>query len=453
MSFLHSYLKYCEGNEAHPNYHIWSALVALSSIVGRRIWLEQGYYNVYPNLYVVLVGPPGNRKTTAMTIAKNLMREVGDIPFSAEAMSREGLIKSMSESEQTFNYLDKVVTFQPTTVCVTELKEFIGTSQANMINFLTTIWDQDFFDYKLRNKEDLVIRNPYVCILACETPEWITNRLRDDVISGGFSRRALFVYEYDRFQKIPFPEVTVERRDAWNEAIRQARALKRIVGPFTWEPECKDYYGQWYCGQEIARDAVVRGYYESKHILAIKVGLLIAVSEGATDRVFRLNHLQGALRLLANVETKLSKVFQGLGRNEQNQIATKVIEILELNKGPMSEKQLWSMIFRDADLRQFNDTITYLVQTDKILRFRRGIVGKERTFLCSMEFLPEDVAQQLARERANNPEPRADQPSQLVSSSAASPSVNALVAALAAASPPVVATAPPHSSEDGSQKS
>ena len=176
-SFLESYREYSSGNEAHPTYHIFSGLIALSSIVGRRVWVDMGSFNYVPNLYVILVGPSGNRKTTAMTPAKNLIRAL-KLPYSAECVTKEKLVLDIFAQERVIadmpiEHADKK-TFSPMTCVVTELSEFLGAGGLGMINFLTTIYDQDYYDIRTKNKGDTTINGPYLCLLACTTPDWIT---------------------------------------------------------------------------------------------------------------------------------------------------------------------------------------------------------------------------------------------------------------------------------------
>ncbi len=100
-NFLANYLTFTRGNEAHELYHLWSGLVALSSIVSYRIWVPMGYFQVRANLYVILDGPPGDRKTTAMQQCKNLLKEVGDIPFSADCQTKESLVRRPYNTHQS----------------------------------------------------------------------------------------------------------------------------------------------------------------------------------------------------------------------------------------------------------------------------------------------------------------------------------------------------------------
>src|SRR5580692_7400293 len=133
-NFLQSYRIFTSGNECHPTYHTFCSLLALSSIVSRRVWLSMDYFTIYPNLYVVLVGPPGNRKTSAMVSAKALLRELGNIPFSGECISKEKLVLDMVDEERVLDGLPDSEKenriYSPMTICVTELSEFLQISAA-----------------------------------------------------------------------------------------------------------------------------------------------------------------------------------------------------------------------------------------------------------------------------------------------------------------------------------
>lgn len=384
MSFLGDYRIFAKGSESHPTYHTFSALVALSSIISRRVWCEQGYFKVYPNLYVVLVGPPGNRKTSAMSIAKNLIREVKNVPFSAECVTKEKLIMDMSEQEQVIDKLPEQYAaqriFTPMTVMVTELSEFLGMGSIGMINFLTTIYDQDVYEHRTKNRGEVLLTGPYLNFLACTTGDWITSYLRTDVISGGFSRRAIFVLETGKAGRIPFPEVSAEAKSAWERVVTYARQLQKVSGPFRWHPAAKQYYIDWYTHLKIPQEETVVGYYETKHMQLLKITMLVALSE-STELELRIEHLEFGLALLKLAEENLSRVFEGIGRNELNGAASKVLDLLtrvepkelKLNGETMLvpwmfEKNLHAAMFRIVDQMEMARVLQHLVDSEKVGR-------------------------------------------------------------------------------------
>jgi len=384
MSFLKWYREYSSGNEAHPTYHIFSGLVALSSIVGRRVWVDMGPFIYTPNLYVVLVGPSGNRKTTAMTPAKNIIRAL-KLPFSAECVTKEKLVLDIKEQECIIadmpSEYKKFAIFSPMSCIVTELSEFLGAGGLGMINFLVTIYDQDYYDIRTKNKGSETITGPYLCLLGCTTPDWITIYLKQDVISGGFSRRAIFVYESTKGAPIPIPELTPEMEIAWNRMIDWAGKIKTTVrGPMIWDKAAREFYENWY-RQNFNRQAphpMLVGYYESKHAQMLKIATLASLSD-RLDRVLTVDHMQFALELLGLAEVNMAKVFAGLGRNELNPVANKIIECLrsqrpvERKVGDVTqrikmipEKQLRSMFFHEANSLEMDQILRYLEDSSKI---------------------------------------------------------------------------------------
>lgn len=384
MSFLSDYREFSKGSEAHPVYHTFSALVALSSIISRRVWVEMGYFKVYPNLYVVLVGPAGNRKTSAMSIAKNLIREVKGVPFSAECVTKEKLVLDMSEQESTIEGISEAYAsqrvFTPMTIMVTELSEFLGAGSIGMINFLTTIYDQDVYEHRTKNRGETIITGPFLNLLACTTPGWITTYLRSDVISGGFSRRAIFVLETGKSGRIPFPEVTPEAKQAWDRVVAYSRRLQKVHGPFVWEPKAKAFFGDWYKNLKMPTEEAVAGYYETKHMQLLKVAMSIALSE-SPSLTLKIEHLEFGLDLLKLAEENLSRVFEGMGRNELNGAASQVTDLLSkvepkelklngevLNVPWMYEKALHAAMFKSVDQMEMARVLQHLVDSEKVGR-------------------------------------------------------------------------------------
>jgi len=387
-TFLQNYRTFTSGNEAHPTYHAFCGLFSLSSIVSRRVWLNMDYFTIFPNLYIVLVGDAGNRKTSAMHSAERLLLEIGNIPLSAECVSKEQLIIDMVDQERSLDGLGEDPStankkiYSPLIVCASELSEFLQISGAGMIGFLTDVFDkQTDYEHKTKNKGCRVIRGPFLNLIACTTPEWITNYLKADIISGGFSRRTIFVNESEKSGRIPFPKITDEMRQCWLDAVSYGRTLQTVKGPFTWHPATREYYSKWYTELEIPKDANIKGYFETKHIQALKIAMLVALSE-APELVLKVHHFETALDILRLVEANLARVFQSMGKNFLNASSTKLLDILRASpvadikvNGAIAKanviplKKLRTIMWQDLDEENFNKVLEHLMQTDRIQRF------------------------------------------------------------------------------------
>lgn len=342
-----------------------------------------GYFKVFPNLYVVLVGPPGNKKTSAMNVAYKLLGVLPNTPLSADCLTKEKLVLDMAEQETVNSLLPtghEEQVFTPMTMMASELSEFLGAGGAGMISFLTACYDLPIYEVRTKNKGTTRLVGPYLNLLACTTPDWITTYLRSDIISGGFSRRALFVYEKTDAGRVAFPVITQDAKDAWDRVIAKAKLVTKLTGQFAWDPPARAHFEQWYNNLQIPSDETVVGYYKSKHIQLLKISMLIALSEGQ-ELVLRKEHLEFGLALLQLAEENLASVFSGIGRNELNAAAQKVLDMVSLapstdlsidgkkiNAPCILEKKLHGLMFRLVDQREMLSVIQHLIDTDKIGR-------------------------------------------------------------------------------------
>lgn len=398
MSFLANYMKFTEGSEVPDNYHFWSGIYALSCIVNRQVWLSMGQFNIYPNLYVILLGPPGNGKSLAMDTSQILVEDIGGIKTSGDAQTKESLARYMMEECPVTITMDGVpAIITPIAMFATELSHLLGVNSGHMIDFLTTIYSKDKrYITKTKNKGDDVIERPFVGLIACTTQDWINTYLKSDIIGGGFTRRAIFVNEAlgasvaDKSKRRPFLVVAPEQARARQDVLAYAAILRNVSGEFRWDPEAKAAYENWYMTRDIPMDIDTVGYHKTKPVQVLKVAMLLALSQ-STDLTIKKIHFDTSMALFDKTETTLARVFQSIGRNELNGVATKAVDYLlacpeveykdpdgRLRKARfMEEKRLRNMIWRDAPGRETDDVVTHLVSSEKIFRFQQTVAPKD----------------------------------------------------------------------------
>lgn len=388
MSFLQDYKICTDKNEAPATWHLFSGLAALSTLVSGKVWLDMGLFCIRPNLYVVLTGPPGLKKTTAMIIAKNLLRQVGSAvaPMTAECQTKEDLTQKMAGNSRIcqlkpgqvphqFSPIDSEKSkflYCPISAFVTELSQFVGThTAAHMLDFLTTIYDEHEYTSSTKNKGEDKMPMPYFCLLGCTVPEWLTNKLKDDVISGGFSRRAIFVYETERRGRYAFPEVSQEMREAWDRVVIASKRIATIKGPYEWGTGAREFYENWYNTLNPPADPLLSGWYNSVHIQMLKIAMLISASEwdGESQHYIEIPHIQMSIELLKIVESNIPKVFKGIGRNELYGISNKIVELLDsVPDKQMPERFVKRDLFREANIEELHKIITHLIAIKRIVR-------------------------------------------------------------------------------------
>ena len=332
MNFIKKYYDYTKETEPPTNYHVWTMVSTLSALLGRKCYIPQGVFTIYPNLYIVLVGSPGMKKSSAMNIGKNLLRTIKDFPLAPASMTREAMLASLQQNDCRFTASNVEMSFHQVSAFVTELQEFIGGKHRNqsMIDILTAIWDEPTYEYHTINRDPIRIDQPYVTLLACCTTDWLNEKLKASIISEGLARRMIFVYEEHRSKYVPFPTLSQEQALAWVDLEDEAKKLRAITGRFSFTDDAREYWEQLYIKiqQEAeTKDIFLQHYWTTKHVLMIKVAMcLSAVLRG--DKMIDMALLKIVHAMFNDFERNLPVLFKAMGRNELKSHEDKIEEFI-----------------------------------------------------------------------------------------------------------------------------
>lgn len=332
MNFIRKYYDYTKETEPPTNYHVWTMISTLSALLGRKCYIPQGVFTIYPNLYIVLVGSPGMKKSSAMNIGKNLLRTIKEFPLAPASMTREAMLASLQQNCCKFSANNIEMSFHQVSAFVTELQEFIGGKHRNqsMIDILTAIWDEPSYEYHTINRDPIRIDQPYVTLLACCTTDWLNEKLKASIISEGLARRMIFVYEEQRSKYVPFPSLSAEQAMAWTDLEEEAKKLRAITGRFSFTEDAIQYWEQLYIQiqQEAeTKDIFLQHYWTTKHVLMIKVAMCLS-SVLRTDKMIDAALLKIVHSMFNDFERNLPVLFKAMGRNELKSHEDKIEEFI-----------------------------------------------------------------------------------------------------------------------------
>lgn len=373
MNFIERYLFFNKGNEVNEQYHLWTAIGVLASCASRHVWIDMGHFTVYPNQYIVLVGPAGNGKTTAMRAGARMVKEIGRIPCSADCQSSEDIVKMLAkeDAQQVFQHNTPTgitpIVYTHLSMFVTELSNFIGIDPVKMLDFLVTIYDTDesYTRRTLKHGEHTILR-PCINLIGCTVPEWISTYLKADIINGGFSRRCVFVMEDWSDRRVPRPIVTDDQRQAWRDCVAWGIETKGLTGKFTWTEESTVWWDKWYLKRPISRDPNVSSFDKTRPILVLKLAMLLQLGV-SHDLLLTQDNLEVALVMSDQIMKRLPDVYGSIGRNELAQVSHKVLSMLSRN-GPMPEKEVLRVLWSDATAQEMIAVLQQLINQEKIVR-------------------------------------------------------------------------------------
>lgn len=384
-TFLDNYLLYCSGNESPEIYHKWAGLSVLSAVIGRRVWIDQGIYVAFPNLYVILVGEPGNGKSVAMSIGRKMVRSFDHVVVAPSSITREKITQLMGHETSACRKLwkndNKIEIYTQLSFFANELVTLLGAAPIPMIQFFTDIYDEERFEVATKGAGCDNIEAPYITLLGCMTPEITSSLLKQNIISGGFNRRCVFINAIRRGKPHPRPFISDAQRTAWTNCQTWCHSIKDLSGKFTWGVGATDWFDTWYNGDYYSaldkhHNFATKGYYRTKSVMLLKVAMLVSLSE-RRDLVLDVTHLQRGLEWLEETEHLLPRVFDGTGRNELADLSSKLLSMLENSTTPLDEKIIKSTLHSYGTDGEISDVIQHLTQTDKVVRkdvVRAGVI-------------------------------------------------------------------------------
>ena len=379
-NFLLNYLTVTSGSESPDIYHHWSALSTIAAVAGRKLWVDQNMFKVYPNMYVMLVGPAGIKKSTALRVSSNMALKAG-MPVAPQSITKEALTQMMSkEDDFRVNYKlsgeEKFYTHvnMYANELVTQLSA--GGNAQGFIELMTDIWDQDIFTVKTKGKGTDQIFYPYLNVLSCITSDSLDNLLSQRLIGSGFARRCLFVYSDDYGLPVPIPEYSKEKELATIACISRLEQVRSLKGEFQWTAEGRQTYVNWYNSnherKKLELSQQIQGYLQSKGEYVLKLATLISLAE-TDELLLQDNYIQAALEFLTSIEPSMSKVFSGTGRNDLSPIAESLVSRLEACNTLVSKMDLQIEFYNRCSTTEFNEIVNHLSETGRI---KHGILTK-----------------------------------------------------------------------------
>jgi len=389
--WLKSFLDYTYQLESPLPYLQWAGLATIAGAAQRKIFAETTAYIAYPNLYVVLVGPAGSKKSTAIRAGKRLLRQVPNINFSSDAPSVAGLVLEFGDIATKEH--------QSLNAFIYELSTLYENAQETMTGFLTAIYDGDD-DYikRTRTGGKEGVARPWFNLIAGTTPTWLGDNLSRSAVEGGLVARTLYIHSDEVIIKSPFPRYTPELKRLESALVHDLAHISALSGTFDFaggdEGEAAKWYDTWYRNpKRLPRipDNRTAGYFTRKPQHLLKVSMLVSLSK-CDEFLFTIEDMQIALALLDSIESGMTKAFSSVGGNlfatDLERIAT---QIHGCGAEGMTYAELITSNYHQLAQRELDATLLYLCGMQRVKEGRLKDT-RERVYV-SVEFVKQEKPQ------------------------------------------------------------
>lgn len=372
-NFIEDFLEYAGVSECPRNYIQWAALFPISCAAGRRYFAEQARLVVTPELCLVFIGPSSNKKSHAKDLAKAVVVDaLPELTIAADITSKDDLTRLIccKDSTQFFvNHEGAECESHPVCLFVDEIRHFMSYSPSAMIAFLVDVYGKKYYKSTTlkRGLEEAV--EPIINFLGCTTQDWIVDNLKSGILSGGWSRRFITIYEPSRSKTpVDWPMAPPNAGELFNRMRDHLRKIQNKAGKFTWSEDGRVFFREWYAKNfyNLPDDIHLQSYYANKDKQLIKICECIDLANENPKLEITEELLRTGLTFFESFEDNLPKLYLSGGRNELAIHQLRIIELITGLGGGIEKKDLLRRTAKDFSPLEQLSTIRFLQESGQI---------------------------------------------------------------------------------------
>jgi hypothetical protein len=361
-------------SESPKQFHFWSAVSAIAGALRRQVWIDQRQFQWTPNMYIVLVGPPGvAAKSTSMKGALSLLELVEGVSFGPQSMTWQALIGAFKRSLRAIPVtgLADPVSMSCLTVGVSELGNFLDPKDRALVDFLTDIWDgqRGIWRREIKKEGLIELHSPWLNLIACTTPSWLGENFQESLIGGGLTSRIVFVFGATKDKIIPYPSQILSSEEFENGRkylLQDLQQISEMAGEYQMDPDALAWGDAWYRkfqnGGLPAHLASSRfeGYVARKQSHIHKLAMVFAASKRNDLRITKSDLVEAEAQITF-LENEMLKVFENIGVAPQARVTNNVIKLVQTHK-QIDYLSLWKLCIKTMDGNQFKYAVEGGVQ-------------------------------------------------------------------------------------------
>lgn len=378
---LKDIIKLAENQEAADFSYLWAGLSCLAAQLARNVYIPFGNGKIYPNLYVMFVGDPGKRKSTAIKDLKKRIKAAGYQNICGDKVTMqkylldlagvgEGSIEGSNITEFNLGITLGTNDYVESYINQDEFSDFIGINNYPFISLLGNFWDIDEpYVYRTKNGQSIEIPSPIVNILGATTPSQFNTIFPPAISEQGFLSRLIIVNIPESKRKIARPMPS--DASVIEKVVDGLKAVRKLSGELVMSDAVWDKLEEIYLSWKPVEDTRFAHYSTRRHTQLLKLCILATCSrytiEMSVDDVIFAN------TLLSFTEHFMPQALGQFGKNKDGDVSSKIITYLKSTfPQAKSVAEIIKPVSTEIKVQELMALLNSLVLADKIVATSSG---------------------------------------------------------------------------------
>lgn len=387
--WFRDYLVYTAESEAPSQFHFGAMLTCASAAFGRRPLVGWEAAPLFPNIYSLIVGPTGTRKSTALAKARELITlafpKVGTTPPQVNVLPNEGSPQGYASALRRRNF--EVTTTSDGLIVASELTVLVGKEQykAALGEWLTDWYDNmsPIWSRALKGEEAYELVAPYVCFAGASNMTWL-REIPENLIKAGYLPRHLVFTAREKRHDAANPRFDAGVRDRLAATIgtRIKDLPERFPLSLLAAKHMEDWYHEKVTRQErMEQDELFAAWLSRKLPHAIKVATVWQFVDGGPREELHVDWLRRATRLVDWMDTGVSTVYHALGASTEGAVTEAVLTYLERKDGRSTLAALVRGLKNKYQARNIQEGVKTLILARVLTQTQDAVMGNVLTLI------------------------------------------------------------------------
>jgi hypothetical protein len=297
--FFELYQYICGVSEIPFVYHFWSSLSIVAAIAEDHIWFEKFKgEKLYPNLYMILVGPSGLGKGGAISQAIRIVDGSVYVNRYRGKLTYAHLIDKLGKA--TKDEWGRMVIANPRLFLIAdELRNSVGVNQqlvTELIALLTELYTASGYTLQTgtRTHGSIDIEKPVINCLFGSTEDWLKFIITKDIAQSGFTARTCFVFgKYDFKKRCPRVIYPKDYEEVYEHIKWRLWMMQNVRGRCVMTSGAEALEDKWYITRPDPTDTALYSTWKRNHDLMLKFAMLVSLADRG-DLVICYKHLKQA---------------------------------------------------------------------------------------------------------------------------------------------------------------
>lgn len=345
---------YLTGKSEIPNgYHGWAVLSLIAALAAKRVWFEKFKGSkLYPNIYVLLLGPSGIGKGGAIGHAMRILEAAElDPPVNIYRGSTthahlEDVLGKPFKVEEEYVYPPSYLW-----LIMDELANNLGDAKLSerFIKMMTELYTGDYdISGGTRTHGLRKVSKPSVNWFAGTTVDWLFDAIARKEVFSGFTARVFFCFREYTDVRHAQPAVPDDYDEALEHLVNKIRLIHLAEGPFQFTPEAQKIKDTWYMTRPIPKDEEMLAAWKRGDDLVIKLCMIFSLAD-KPDLIIKPQHFIRARSTFDNAFKDLD-ILMDLACGTKDKEETQYVEKLLKQKKEVNRTLLGKLAYKKGIL-------------------------------------------------------------------------------------------------------